>query len=467
MKQQVWQRPRKVLGAVCLSAASAIFAGTLTPVNAQTAAPANPYAPSSAAPPPAAPSPQPAPVAAPAPSSPFIQFGSSIGKTLADAGVYLSGSYTEDLNSLVSGGLKTGTIPTGEFTLGATFDLQKMIGIREGSLHIIIDERNGFGLSNGNIGDSAGLIPSGVGPTRATRLAEFYYEQGFYGDRIDVQIGRTNPTLNFATNDLGIDCGGFESGYICAQPASWYFSNDSIAFPGSTWGGFLNIQTTPHTYFRTGVFDDDLSQLDANQQGLNFNVKGSAGVMLPLEIGYQTSLSDARYNGKYDIGGYWDDANYTTPAGVPMRGRTAYYAQASQTIWRPNPNTNQSIALFGGGIAYTGGAPYWGQMYAGAIDRAPFGAIRPDDTLSVLGSYFANSSNERPNAPQMWAYEVNYKFQVIPGLTFRPYTQYVVAPNNLLDQFASVKEPSNAWVVGFQVSIDFAAFLGFPQFVAY
>jgi porin len=399
------------------------------------------------------------------PVAQLVQFGTSLGKTLADNGIYLSGSYTEDLNSLVSGGLKTGTIPTGEFSLGATLDLQKILGIKGGSLHIIFDERNGFGLSNGNVGDSAGLVPSGVGPTRATRLSEFYYEQAFYNDRIDIQIGRTNPTLNFATNDLGIDC-SFVAGYVCAQPASWYFSNDSIAFPGSTWGGFLNIQTTPHTYFRTGAFDDDLSQLDANQQGFNFNVKGSAGVFLPWEIGYQTSLSDARYPGKYDIGGYWDDANYTTPAGVPMRGRTAYYAQASQTVWRPDPNSNQSVTVFGGGIIYTGGAPYWGQAYAGATDRAPFGAVRPDDSIGVIGSYFANSSDQHPNAPSMWTYEVNYKFQVVPGLTVKPYTDYIVAPNNLLNAFSS-GEPKNAWVVGFQVSIDFAAFLGMPQFVAY
>jgi porin len=444
MKQQIWQCPCKVLGVVCLGAASTMFAGTFTPATAQS---------------------QPPPAAS-GPVAQLVQFGGSLGKTLADSGIYLSGSYTEDMSSLVSGGLKTGTIPTGEFSLGATFDLQKIMGIPEGSLHIIFDERSGFGLSNGNTGDSAGLIPAGVGPTRATRLSEFYYEQGFYNDRIDVQIGRTNPTLNFATNNLDVDCGSFTGGLICAQPASWYFSNDSIAFPASTWGGFLNIQTTPHTYIRTGAYDDDLSQLLANQQGFNLNVKGSAGVFLPLEVGYQTSFDNARYPGKYDIGGYWDDADYTTPAGVPMRGRTAYYAQASQTVWRPDPNTKQSLTVFGGGIWYTGGAPYWAQMYAGAVDRAPFGAARPNDSISIVGSYFANSTDQQPNGPNMWAYELNYKFEVVPGINITPYTQYIVAPNNLLDEFGS-KEPSNAWVVGLQVSIDFAKFLGLPQFVAY
>jgi porin len=480
MKRQIGQR-NVMGGAVCLSAASIIFAGMCTPAGAQSQVSPNPQPPGSAAPysPPAASplqqppaNPQPSGVASPnspaatlGPVAQLVSFGNSLGKTLADQGIYLLGSYTENMGSLVSGGVKTGTIPNGELSFGVTLDLQKILGIPEGSFHVIFDERNGNNLNN-TVGTSSGVFEGGIGPTRATRLSEFYYEQGFDHDRIDIQVGRTNPTNNFATNDLDIAC-SFVAGYICAQPSSFYFSNQSIAFPASTWGGFLNIQTTAHTYFRTGVYDDDISQLLGNQQGFNFNVKGSVGVFLPLEIGYQTSFSDSRYPGKYDIGGYWDDADYTTPQGVPMRGRTAYYAQASQTVWRPNPNTKQSVTVFGGGMWYNGGAPYWAQLYAGAYDRGPFTSLgRPDDTIGVIGTYYANNSNQHGNGPNQWLYELNYNFQVVPGLTVKPFTQYAVAPNNLLDAFGT-KEPKNAWVVGFQVSIDFGAFFGLPQFVAY
>ncbi len=393
----------------------------------------------------------------------IVSFGNSLGKTLAADGIYLSASYFENLSSLVSGGLKTGTIPNGELAFGATFDLQKILGIPGGSFHIIFDERNGQSMNN-SVGTSSGVFQSGIGPTRATRLSELYYEQALYNDRIDIQIGRTNPTVNFATSDLAIAC-SFVGGFICAQPSSWYFSNDNNAYPSSTWGGFLNVQTTPHTYFRTGAYDDDPSQLLANQQGFNWNVKGSTGVFVPFEIGYQSSFSDARYPAKYDVGGYWDDADYANPQGVPMHGRTAYYAQASQTIWRPDPNTKQSLTVFGGGIWYTGGAPYWTTLYAGAYDRAPFVA-RPDDTIGVIGTYYANNSDQRGNGPSQWLFEVNYSFQVIPGLTVKPFTQYAVAPNDLLAPVGS-KEPRDAWIVGLEASIDLAGFFGWPKFVAY
>jgi hypothetical protein len=65
----------------------------------------------------------------------------------------------------------------------------------------------------------------------------------------------------------------------------------------------------------------------------------------------------------------------------------------------------------------------------------------------------------------MWADEVNHKFEVVPGFAVKPYPQYHVVPNNFLNEFGS-REPSNAWVIGFQVSIDFAAFLELPRFVA-
>jgi hypothetical protein len=55
---------------------------------------------------------------------------------------------------------------------------------------------------------------------------------------------------------------------------------------------------------------------------------------------------------------------------------------------------------------------------------------------------------------------------VVPGMTFKPYTQYFVAPHNFLAPVGS-KEPSNAWVVGFQIVLNLGDFLGFPHFVAY
>jgi porin len=429
-----------------------MLSGVSTAANAQSATGGAPEpllgTPQYPAPPPAEPA-----VANP---SPFAGV-TALGQTLKNHGVYLSLGYVYNLNSLVTGGVKTGTVPNGELTFGTVLDLQTILGIPEASFHITFDERSGYGLGR-NVGTTAG-IEQNVGPTRATRLAEFYWEQGFDGGRIDVKLGRTNPTLDFATSDLSCE---FIAGMFCPQPGGWGSANDNQVSPASSWGGFINIAVTPSVYFRTGVYDDDPSQLLPNQQGFNWNVRGSSGVFVPMELGYQTNFDNARYPAKYNVGGYWDAASYTTPAGVPLQGRTAVYAQAQQTIWRPNPATRQSVSLFGGGIVYNGGAPYWAEYYAGVHDLGPF-ATRPDDSIGLIGSYYANNSNQRPNKAGQWIFEVNYGFQVVRGLTVKPYTQYVIAPNDFLAPVGS-REPGNAWVVGFQVSLDLGEFFGFPRF---
>ena len=81
-----------------------------------------------------------------------------------------------------------------------------------------------------------------------------------------------------------------------------------------------------------------------------------------------------RYPKKYDIGGYYDAASYTRPDGLSMRNRSAVYVQGVQTVWRPNPATNQSITLFGGALVYNGGAPYWGAILRRRSGSRPFPA---------------------------------------------------------------------------------------------
>jgi porin len=435
--------------------ATMAFAGASTLASAQDSPPAALPAPLPNA------QPYPAPPASPAPAvvntAPFAGI-TALGQTLKNEGIYLQLAYAYDMNSLVSGGLKTGTIPNGELSFGTVLDLQKITGTQGASVHVTFDERSGFGL-NGLVG-TQGSVEANIGPTRSIRLSEFFWEQAFYNDRIDIKVGRTSPTLDFATSDISCE---FIFGIMCSQPGTWYFSNENNAYPAASWGGFVNLQPTRNVYFRTGVYDDDPSNGGTN--GFNLNVAHSVGVFVPAELGYQTYFEDTRYPAKYDVGGYWDAASYTTPQGVPMQGRTAVYAQAQQTIWRPDLATHQSLTLFGGGIVYNGGAPYWGQYYAGLYDRAPVTA-RPHDTIGLIGSYYANNSVEMPNKPSQWAFELNYGISIVSGLTLKPYTQYVISPNNFMAPRGS-KEPSDAWIVGFQVVINAGQLFGFPTFTVH
>jgi porin len=450
MNKLPWGISGRVIALICM-----LF-GALTPAFAQTTNQPSRAAPDTVAPTgnpntstPALPPPQ---GTSDAQASPFAGI-TAFGQTLKDKGIYLQLGYNEIVLANVSGGKQRGIMPTGELFFGTVLDFETMFGLTGSSFHITFDERNGYNV-NGIVG-TQGPLQSNSGPTRAIRLSEFFWEQGFDNDRFD-------PTADFATSDIACQ---FVSSIICAQPGTWYFSNNSIAYPTSVWGGRFNVALTPNVYVRAGVFDDDTSQLNTDQHGFNWNVKNSTGVFVPMEIGYSTTFSEDRYPKKYDIGGYYDAASYTTPDGFSRRNRGAFYLQGVQTVWRPNPATNESVTLFGGALVYSGGAPYWAQYYAGILDRGPF-QQRPNDTIGVIGTYFANNSDRRPNKRGEWIFEVNYGFQVIPGVTVKPVMEYVISPNNPLAPVGS-KQPSDAWIVGVQVALNVGEMFHFPQFVAH
>lgn len=376
--------------------------------------------------------------------------------TLANHGIYLSLGYVEDLMANVSGGIQTGTMPTGELYFGSTLDLHKILGIPEASIHITFDERNGYNLNN--IVGTQGVLQSNSGPTRTIRLSELYWQQGFLDNRIKFKVGRTNPTGDFATLPLSCEF----AGVICAQPTSWYFSNDDEAYPVSTWGGDVNIKVTPHVYLRAGVYDDDLDQFASTEHGFGWGLTGSKGAFVPVQIGYSTSFSQARYPSHFNLGGYYDSAAYTPPGGMEQRGRSAIWVEGEQTVWRPDPATKQSFTLFAGGIVYRHGAPYWGQYFGGFQDRAPFGAVRPDDRINFIASYFANNAAYSPAHSGQWIFELNYGFHVVKGLVVKPVTQYIVHPNAI--GLSTTKAPENAWVIGVQFDLDVASMLHLPSF---
>ena len=451
---------KQILASVFCAAFACAVAAPVVPVKAQTSNNPTEVSPNTVGPgskPTSA-----APALPPPPSTPESPFAAvtAFGQTLKQKGIYLQLGYAEDFSANISGGLQRGFMPTGELFFGTVLDLETIAGIPGASLHVTFDERNGYAINS--IVGTQGPLQANSGPTRAIRLSEFYWEQGFDNDRLDIIIGRTNPTFDFATSD--VSCQSVSS-IICAQPGSWYFSNSNQAYPASTWGGRVNFALTPEVYIRAGAFEDNPNQLRTNQQGFSWSTSGSTGVFIPAEVGYSTSFSSAAYPTKVAVGGYWDATNYTNPGEIRRQGRTAYWLQGQQTIWRPNPKTNQSLTVFAGGITYTGGAPYWGQYYAGFLDRGPFFS-RPDDTILFEGSYYANNSNQRPNKASQWIFELNYGFQLTPGVTIKPFTQYVVNPNNFLPAAGS-REPSNAWIVGVQVAINAAEIFGFPQFVAH
>jgi porin len=385
------------------------------------------------------------------PFDPIINFG----QTLKNYGIYFDVAYTEDFNAVVAGGQKTGIMPIGHFSTAAVFDLETILGIPSASIHVGFDDR--YGLSVQRIaGSPAGLIQSDAGPF-AIRLGYLYWEQGFWNDRLDITLGRTNPTFDFAFSDISCTF----VGQICAQPTSWYFNNNNAAYPNNEWGGRVNFQVTPEVYVRAGVYQHIAN---GGYESHQFNWgQNSPGVFIPVEVGYQTTYKTAQYPAKFNVGYYADTASYTKPLFGGMGARSAWWAQFQQAVWRPDRNTNQSLWVFGGALTYSGHSPQWGQYYIGLFDQGPF-ASRPRDTIGFIASMYVNNSSVKPAYSKEYAFELNYGFSIVPGITFKPVADYIVNPTNANAASGPI-QPKNAWVLGFQLAIDLGQAFEWPTFV--
>jgi porin len=407
------------------------------------------------------------PAPMPPPTGPFAGI-TSMGQSLAQQGIFLGPlSYIEDLSALVSGGQKNGVMPIGHATVGAVFDLQTMFNIPGASIHVVIDERSGISISG--IAGTSTIPQTQAGPTKP-RLSDLFWEQGFDNDRLDIAVGWLQPTAQFDFHDLSCT---FVSASICSQPGSWYLMNNDQSFGTGEWGGRVNFQITPQVYIRGGVYQDNPIAGGFAENGFQ-NLGGpSVGVFIPVELGYVTGLADTQYPSTFDIGGYQDTSSSSAKPGnwfgPPGQGRHAVYAHVEQTVWRPNRATDQSLTLFAGGIVYSGNGPFWGQYYVGCFDRAPFGSARPADTVSLIATEYQQNVHDLVNAQSsQYLIELNYGASVVPGVTLRPYLQFIANPDNPIGVMNSSgsKHLANDWIIGAQFELDLAGLFNLPVWTA-
>jgi porin len=356
--------------------------------------------------------------------------------------------------------------------------MNTIAGIPNGSMHIYFDDRTGKNAST-LAGTQFGL--SGLnGPSDTIRLSGFSWDQILFDDHLRLRVGRTNPTSDFDT--MNISC-LFVSNITCAQPFAWDVNTSGVAYPVSTWGGRATLKLTLPSYLRVGVYQDDPSQNAVTKHGFDWGINSSTGVFVPFEAGYETEFPSARYPFKYAVGGYYDTGRFTLPPAsgptdLNRRGRTGFYAEMRQTVWRPDPSTNRSLMLFGGVLAATGGfQDYPLSVYAGAYQRGPFSS-RPNDALGFEASFvtinekaqgqvidtFHSLGLTAPNHANEWVFEVNYRIAIALGVDLLPVAQYVVHPDAI---GFNTPRPGvgHAFVVGAQVSINVGEMLGLPHWI--
>ena len=370
---------------------------------------------------------------------------------------------------------------TDQFNMGGAFDLEKIFGLNNANLQLLITERSGRDITGDRIADPrTGTIGSSVqenyGRGQTWRITTLAYQQTFFDDVLDIKVGRLPIGSDFDSTGCVFQNNSLCGGLVGHASTVWYNS------PVGQWGGRIKLNLPHNTYVQVGAYEYNPTLLERNN-GFKLSTSGREGTTYVSELGWTPSMGEAGMAGKYMIGGYWNTAtandvlqdrngNYKQVSGQAadrLDGRYGMYAYARQQITTVNGDAKRGLSLFAHYSQYDKRSSTldW-QAQVGAIYAGPFDA-RPQDSLAIGFSELhvnpaltknQNLHNQtlnlndydnpayQPLQQAEYAAEIHYDFKLTPWLMLRPNIQYLANPGG-------VYEVDNATVLGLTVNTVF------------
>lgn len=381
---------------------------------------------------------------------------SDVGHELAKKGIYAVGFDDFIFNDVPAGGIKHGAFMTNRALIGVNIDMNQLAGIYGAQLHFAVNDIGGYGHNYKYTGADYSYLEN-WGNHDGLQLREFTWDQSLLNDRVFVLAGRLGPKSGEYD---GSELYCLFVSFMCSTPTQYGVTSSSPSFVTSTWGTRLLVKPTKNTYAKIGVWEDEplLKQPDQGGfPGKDWDFNQGSGVFVPAEIGYVTTFADDRYPRHYDIGFTYDTTKYSDPylngQGLPTslyggsanseRGRAQVFLQGQQMVWRPDPADTRGLYLFSTLNALTyGDAPMQTSVVFGLFDWGPF-ASRPKDYFglvfenfwydwkytSAVDALLSKDGNVQKISKTMSMAEVNYAFNIAPGVKFIPYLEYIWNPD--------------------------------------
>ncbi|WP_441232698.1 carbohydrate porin [Bradyrhizobium sp. 1200_D9_N1_1] len=387
---------------------------------------------------------------------------------LANKGLNFGATYIADNIGNVSGGVARGAIHFGRLDLSVDADLDKLVGWSGGRFYANAFVIYGRGLSRNYVQNLATISEIEALPDQ--RLYNAYFEQSFFGDRLNIRAGQQAADVEFfdsQTDDLFIN-GTFGWPAIKASNLPAGGPAPPIAVPGIRVKAALTDQITAYA----AVFNGDPSGPgDADPQirdhhGLAFRVNDPPWVIGQVRFNYDIDIGGRPLAGYFTPGawkhyGSFDSQRFTAEglsiadpsgSGVPakLRGNYGIFAVIEQVLYRPpevKDNTTSAsipgVTAFGR-IAYSPPDRNLIDLYLdGGIGFVGFTPGRPLDRFGVAMAYMRISNTARildldtqaftgvqsPVRSNETLIEMIYEAHIKPGWLVAPYFQYVFRPS--------------------------------------
>ncbi|WP_232313718.1 carbohydrate porin [Sphingobium sp. TCM1] len=380
---------------------------------------------------------------------------------LKQAGVTVRVDYVGEAFTAVDGGQKRGSAYTQQLRAGLDFDMDHILGLSGGIMHVTLNDRRGVGISSDFVGNRLPIQEAAGG--NYTRLSEFSYEQNIDNGRFNLRLGY------FAMgNDLGgmlLGCNLINAAF-CAHPLSESGNSGWYNYPNARWGAAVRYRIRHDLTLRAGVYQVNPRLNDPDNAFRPF-AGGTTGVLLPLELEYDPGIAaDSRVlPGHYKLGVYYDSSRTGRPGGQgSLRGRYGLYILADQMIMRAGTG-NRGLSVFGQFTANPKASAQITHWYAAGLVKTGTFSDRDADSISI-GIVHAQVNPrlrraavvDEQNIPGSYtalpvgetAIELSYGIQLRSWLSIRPDVQYIIDPGAF-----AYREINDALALGGQVKMQF------------
>lgn len=382
---------------------------------------------------------------------------SAVADALASGGISTDLTFLDFFDSNPSAGLAAGnTQNNAALLITANIDLQKLAGLRGGSIHYL--ETLEMLRSNETWSSQIGDDTLGFQYPRlfkGNELSLLTFEQRLLSDRLEIEFGRSNPERYFGLP-------------VCQNAMTCFddvYAFDAAVVPiiHSGWLARVSYKLDSAWYAQLGGAESNPSVVHTN--GYDWNGTGATGELALGEIGYRTDYDTSAYPQRYELVGFYNSSDHNDPL-LTARGQSRVFfsrqaplvehgtggilGTAQKLVWRADggaARTRQPFSLMayaGFGYSPDKTVAVAGDVYGGLTLQSPF-AGRPFDRYGIELHWSRLTDREDRFLQQSFRYaggsgsiaspnkvifEVNGHVQILPRIFLEPAVQYVVNPNN-------------------------------------
>lgn len=370
-----------------------------------------------------------------------------IRTNLSDEGLDLGVLYTQDVAANPVGGLNQSATYGARLEGMAMLDFEKIFGIKGSSLHYIMYQGLGQGLSQEVIGNDFGVTQ--IFSSDILAIANFSLEQNLLNDQLYLSAGRLAVGDIFARDDT---FAYYLNGALNSTPGQLLINQPTFTtYPFNIWGLAGNYTFPGNQYVSLGVYDASVDDLNNAENGFNFRFAPKGSVLMVGQVGVNPGKDDtSKYlPGHYQLGAFYNTGRVDilgTTTTQTREGNWGAYAIARQMIYQEKDLQGLSL---------------WG-----LVTIAPQQAINTQPLGISGGLFYQGLIPNRDNDVTAGAFILGYFSDHLPGqsyeLVFEATHRYQFADWSYLSlDFQYVVNPAgnddipDAWVFGTEFSVKF------------